>query len=68
MVGGIFFSAETPENISKKIKSFAHGEYNKIQIINEDNIKLKIQQGKDIFDRGYILKKLKLTQLFQSIF
>ena len=63
--GGWHFSfLQTPENISKKIKSFAHGEYNKIQIINEDNIKLKIQQGKDIFDRGYILKKVEVDSTF----
>ena len=40
----------------KKIKSFAHGEFNKDSITNEDNIKLKIERGQDIFDRGYDLK------------
>ena len=63
--GGWHFSfLQTPENISKKIKSFAHGEYNKSQIVNEDSIESKINQGKDIFDRGYILKKVEIDSTF----
>ena len=63
--GGWHFSfLQTPENISKKIKSFAHGEYNKSQIVNEDSIESKINQGKDIFDRGYILKKVEFDSTF----
>ena len=38
----------------------------RLNITNEENIKLKIEKEEDIFDRGYELKKLRLTQLFLS--
>ena len=63
--GGWHFAyLQTPENISKKIKSFAHGEFNKDEIVNEVNIKYKIEQGKDIFDRGYDLRKVDVDTSF----
>ena len=38
--GGWHFAyLQSPENISKKIKSFAHGEFNKENFTNEENIK-----------------------------
>ena len=58
------FSAE-PKYI-KKIKSFAHGEFNKEKIVNE-NIKLRIQ-GEDVFERGYDLKIVEIDHCFQNIF
>ena len=65
--GGWHFSyLQTPENISKKIQSFAHGEFNKSNIINLDNIHSKIQKGQDIFDRGHNLKKVELDSTFPS--
>tara|TARA_B100000029_G_scaffold329198_1_gene321532 strand:- start:766 stop:1572 length:807 start_codon:yes stop_codon:yes gene_type:complete len=63
--GGWHFAyLQSPENISKKIKSFAHGEFNKDNISNEENIKLKIEKGQDIFDRGYNLKKVEVDSTF----
>ncbi len=63
--GGWHFAyLQSPENISKKIKSFAHGEFNKDNISNEENIKLKIEKGQDIFDRGYSLKKVEVDSTF----
>ena len=63
--GGWHFAyLQSPENISKKIKSFAHGEFNKENISNEENIKLKIERGQDIFDRGYSLKKVEVDSTF----
>ena len=63
--GGWHFSyLQTPENISKKIQSFAHGEFNQSSIINLENIYSKIQKGQDIFDRGYNLKKVELDSTF----
>ena len=65
--GGWHFAyLQSPENISKKIKSFAHGEFNKDNISNEENIKLKIEKGQDIFDRGYNLKKVEVDSTFPS--
>ena len=63
--GGWHFAyLQSPENISKKIKSFAHGEFNKANISNEENIKLKIEKGQDIFERGYDLKKVEVDSSF----
>ena len=47
--GGWHFAyLQNPENISKKIKSFAHGEFNK-EDIKEENIQSKIKKGEDVF-------------------
>ena len=63
--GGWHFAyLQTPENISKKIKSFAHGEFNKSNITDEDNIRLKIKKGQDIFERGFNLKKVEVDSSF----
>ena len=65
--GGWHFSyLQTPENISKKIQSFAHGEFNKSEIVDLKNIYSKIQKGQDIFNRGYNLKKIELDSSFPS--
>ena len=63
--GGWHFAyLQTPENIAKKIKSFAHGEYNREDFVNEGNIKKKIDSGKDIFDRGITYKKVQIDNSF----
>jgi len=63
--GGWHFAyLQTPENISKKIKSFAHGEFNKNDITNEESIKLKIEKGQDIFERGFKLQKIDVDEKF----
>ncbi len=63
--GGWHFAyLQTPENISKKIKSFAHGEFNRSDIVNEESIRLKIEKGQDIFERGYNLKKVEVDSSF----
>ena len=63
--GGWHFAyLQSPENISKKIKSFAHGEFNKVNFANQENIKEKINMGKDIFDRGIIYKKVQIDSSF----
>ena len=40
------------ENISKKIKSYAHKEYQKDHFTDPINIKNKIDRGVDLFDRA----------------
>ena len=63
--GGWHFAyLQTPENILNKIKSFAHGEFNRTDIANEKNIELKIKTGQDIFNRGYDLKKVEVDSSF----
>ena len=63
--GGWHFAyLQSPQDISKKIKSFAHGEYNKEHIVNEDKIKLKLEKGEDILERGYRIKKVDIDNTF----
>ena len=63
--GGWHFAyLQSPENISKKIKSFAHGEFNRDNIAEEENIRFKIENNKDIFDRGYKIKKIEVNETF----
>ena len=63
--GGWHFSfLQNPESISKKIKGYAHGEFNKSHLIKEDNIRLKIKKGEDIFERGYRMKKIEIDSTF----
>tara|TARA_A100001015_G_scaffold274909_1_gene331681 strand:+ start:2717 stop:3523 length:807 start_codon:yes stop_codon:yes gene_type:complete len=63
--GGWHFAyLQKPENISKKIQSFAHGEFNKERLINEKNIKEKIKKGEDIFERGYQIKKVQIDSSY----
>ena len=63
--GGWHFSfLQTPAGIKEKIKAFSHGEFNIDSIINEDKIKEKIHQGKDIFNRDIQLKKIKIDSKF----
>ena len=59
--GGWHFAyLQDVKNISKKIKSFAHGEFNKAEIVSEKNIELKINQGEDVLGRGYKIKKIEI--------
>ena len=63
--GGWHFAyLQRPEDISKKIKSFAHGEFNKANFTNQENIREKINMGKDIFDRGISYKKVQIDNSF----
>ena len=63
--GGWHFAyLQSPENISKKIQSFAHGEFNKSSITKEDNIKSKIESGQDVLERGFKLKKVDIDTSF----
>jgi len=63
--GGWHFAyLQTPENILKKIAASAHGEYNKTDYANKENIIEKINMGKDIFDRGITYKKVQIDNSF----
>ena len=63
--GGWHFAyLQKPENISKKIKSFAHGEFNKPNFVNMDNIREKINMKKDIFDRRISYRKVQIDNSF----
>ena len=48
----------------KKMKSFAHGEFNKSNLTNPEIINEKINKGKDIFDREISYKKVQIDNSF----
>ena len=63
--GGWHFSfLQTPQDIAIKIKSYSHGEFNIDENTNEEKIKQKIRDNKDIFDRGFKLKKIAIDKSF----
>ena len=63
--GGWHFAyLQNPKNIAKKIKSFSHGEFNKENLTNENNIEEKIEKQKDIFDRGFKYSKVEIDHTF----
>jgi len=63
--GGWHFAyLQNPKNISKKIQSFSHGEFNTPDITDENEIEKKIKSQKDIFNRGFNFKKLEIDQSF----
>tara|TARA_Y100001935_G_C17194470_1_gene451791 strand:+ start:112 stop:918 length:807 start_codon:yes stop_codon:yes gene_type:complete len=63
--GGWHFAyLHTAENISQKIKSFAHGEFNKENLTDEKEIQKKIENKEDIFNRGYDLKKIDIDESY----
>ena len=65
--GGWHFSfLQSPEDIIKKIKSYSHGEFNTLNNTNERSIQNKILEGRDIFDRGFKLKKINIDSSFPS--
>ena len=63
--GGWHFAyLQNPKNISKKIKSFSHGEFNTADITDEANIEEKIKLQKDIFNRGFSYSKVEIDHTF----
>tara|TARA_A100001011_G_scaffold242734_1_gene250739 strand:+ start:1269 stop:2075 length:807 start_codon:yes stop_codon:yes gene_type:complete len=63
--GGWHFAyLQSAENISQKIKSFAHGEFNKEHLSDEEKIKERILKGEDVFERGYKIKKVRIDETF----
>ena len=64
--GGWHFSfLKTPDQILEKIKSFSHGEFND-EKLSKDEIEKKIIENRDIFNRGFDLKKVKIDESFPS--
>ena len=63
--GGWHFAyLHTAENISRKIKSFAHGEFNKKNLTDEKEIQKRIENKEDVFNRGYDLKKIDIDESY----
>ena len=66
--GGWHFSyMMKPYEISQKIKSFGHAEYNLERYTNLKTIEEKISKGVDLFEREQYYKKVKLDNTFPKI-
>ena len=65
--GGWHFSfLKEPKDISKKIQSYSHSEFNIPEFTDEKKIEERIKLGKDIFDRNYKYKKVNLDNSFPN--
>ena len=56
----IAHQAKQPEEISLKLKTYAHSEFSNDEYSNEKIIKKKIEENIDLFNRGhkYVVKKI----------
>jgi len=62
--GWHFNNIMSPENISLKLKSFAHTEFSGSEFSSINVIKEKIEKKIDLFNRGHEYKVLKLNENF----
>ena len=63
--GGWHFSfLKSPESIKRKISSYAHNEFNTKDFTNIDEIRRKIDLGKDLFNREIIYKKISVDSSY----
>jgi beta-1,4-mannosyl-glycoprotein beta-1,4-N-acetylglucosaminyltransferase len=60
--GWHFNNLMSPKNISLKIRTFAHSEYNKKIFFDPIIIKKKIKERKDLFNRGRTYKKISINK------
>ena len=63
--GGWHFSfLKEPKDISKKIQSYSHSEFNTPEFTDEVKIAARIRNRQDIFDRNYKYEKVDLNNTF----
>ena len=55
-----------PEKISKKLKTFAHTQYNKDEFTNVDVIKKNIDEMRDLFNRGHKYRRVQLDNTYPN--
>ena len=61
--GGWHFSfLKNPRDIAKKIKVYAHQEFNKINFTDEKQITKRIENKEDLFDRNIKYKKIEIDE------
>jgi beta-1,4-mannosyl-glycoprotein beta-1,4-N-acetylglucosaminyltransferase len=58
--GWHFNNLMKPEDISLKIRTFAHSEYNKKEFFDINLIKKKIIEKKDLYDRNRVFNKVRI--------
>jgi len=66
--GWHFNNLMSPKNISLKIRTFAHSEYNKKIFFDPIIIKKKIKEKKDLFNRGRTYKKISINKNNYPVF
>ncbi len=62
--GWHFNNIMTPNEISLKLKTFAHSEFSEEKFSSIEIIKQKIENKEDLFERGHKYKFVKLDQNF----
>ena len=62
--GWHFNNIMPPEEISLKLKTFAHSEFSSEKYSSVDVIKKKIENKEDLFERGHKYKSVELDQKF----
>ena len=62
--GWHFNNLMTPENISLKLKTFAHTEFSEDKFSTVDIIKDKVDKKIDLFERGHKYKTIALDKSF----
>ena len=53
-----------PEEISKKLKTFAHTEFNNEKYTDIEKINFNIKNLNDLFQRGHVFKKVEIDKSY----
>ena len=64
--GGHFNNIMDPEEISLKLKTFAHSEFSSDKFSNPDLIKKKIDNKNDLFERNHVYEQVLLDKTFPN--
>ena len=64
--GWHFNNVMSPQDISLKLKTFAHTEFASKKFSDVDVIKKKITMGVDLFERGHKYEKVKIDKSFPN--
>ena len=66
--GWHFNNILSPEEISLKLRTFAHSEFEDKKFSSPEVIKTKIKQGIDLFERGHKFQKIKIDNTYPEYF
>ena len=62
--GWHFNNILNPDQISLKLRTFAHSEFASEKFSSPETIKKNIEKKKDLFGRGHIYKKVEIDETF----
>ena len=57
-----------PQEISLKLKTFAHSEFSSVEFSSPNVIKEKIEKKIDLFNRGHNYKEIEINETFPKYF